>query len=130
MSFWEWLCHVQESRIDLDGYFGPQCTDLVNHYLSQVKRAPVLRGNAVQFAPPQAVRGMAWASNAPFNYPHPGSVVVWGKNEVQNISEYGHCAVAVSADYRALLTMDQNWPTGHATQLVLHTYDGVVGWWW
>jgi hypothetical protein len=40
----------------------------------------------------------------------------------------GHCAVALTADPRWIVSIDQNWRGVRSAQVVPHTYHGVMGW--
>lgn len=128
MTFGEWLAEVQGRAIDLDGAYGAQCMDLVNDYLDQVADVPHVAGNAIDL-PRNPPHGFRWVANAPSNAPRWGDILVWGQNARAGTGPYGHTAVAVLADSAHLVSTDQNWPPGHATHLVYHTYAGVLGWW-
>jgi hypothetical protein len=66
--------------------------------------------------------------NTPTNYPEPGNVVVWGPYLPLGIGPDGHCAIAILADARWMLTFDQNYPLGHPCAVMVHGYGGVKGW--
>lgn len=129
MSFLDWLYSRLAGFVDVDHVYGPQCTDLVNDYLSRVWNAPPLKGNAIDFQYDH-LDGWKWEPNTPTNRPHTGAVVVWnGPSAALGISAYGHTAIALLSDVRNLLTVDQNWPERHAVQQVHHSYASVAGWW-
>jgi hypothetical protein len=128
MTFGAWLAASQGRFIDVDGAYGAQCMDLINDYLVRVAGVPRVGGNAIDL-PRNRPQGFTWIPNTPTNMPSWGDVIVWGSNVTVGTGPYGHTAVCVLADSMHLLSMDQNWPTGHATQLVYHGYAGVIGWW-
>jgi len=123
-----WLNSVNGSRVDVDHVYGAQCFDLVNDYVKSVLGLPYLAGAYAVDIQHDRPKGFMWVANGPDNAPTPGSVVVWQANDRAGTGAAGHCAVALLADDRSLITIDQNWPTGHATAIVFHNYDGVVGW--
>ena len=126
--FMAWLRDRFGRAVDVDGAYGPQCTDLVNDYVNKVWGLPYLHGNAVDFAR-QPVRGFVWEPNSAVNHPPVGSIVVWGgPDTVAGTGAAGHTAIAVCAASMVLLTFDQNWPTGHTPALVIHDYRAVLGW--
>lgn len=126
--FMAWLRGRMARPVDVDGYYGAQCTDLVNDYLKEVWGKPRLSGNAVDFAR-QGVSGFVWEANSAINHPPVGSIVVWGgPDPIAGTSAAGHTAVAVCSSSMVLLSFDQNWPTGHAPALTLHEYRAVLGW--
>lgn len=128
-SLLDWVSRRAGVPVDLDGEYGPQCMDLVNDYVKQVWGLGPLPGNAIDL-PRVSVPGFHWIVNGPKNAPSPGSIVVWrGPDAVVGTSRYGHTAICLAAGSMVLLTFDQNWPTGHAPQLVLHHYRAVMGWW-
>jgi surface antigen len=109
--------------------YGPQCTDLVNDYLWRVWHAGPLGGNAIDFQHAH-LQGWKWTANTPDNRPHTGAIVVWdGPNATLGLTIFGHTAVVLLSDVRALQTVDQNWPPGHAVQPIFHSYTSVAGWW-
>lgn len=128
MKLVEWAGMRVGSRVDVDGVYGAQCFDLVNDYVNVVYSLPRLAGAMAIDIAQDHVRWFRWVANGPDNYPLPGSIVVWRRDARAGTGAAGHCAVAILADDRRLLSLDQNWPTGAATSLVWHTYDGVVGW--
>lgn len=129
MRFLEWLSSRQGGFVDRDHVYGPQCTDLVNDYLRLVWSRGPLGGNAIDFQHAR-LPDWAWTPNKPENRPHTGAIVVWNGPSVSlGLSIFGHTAVALLSDTGRLLTVDQNWPTGHGVQQVYHTYTSVAGWW-
>lgn len=129
MRFLDYLRMRTGVLIDVDGAYGPQCTDLVNDYLRWVWGAGPLAGNAVDFQRAH-LPGWTWVPNGPTNAPPAGAIVVWGgPNLAIGTSAYGHTAVALLADDANLLSLDQNWPPGHAPAQTRHTYGAILGWW-
>lgn len=129
MRFLAWLNSRQTGFVDVDAVYGPQCTDLVNDYLSRVWNAPPLGGNAIDFQHGW-LAGWKWTPNTATNRPHTGAIVVWnGPDAALGLSLFGHTAVALLSDVERMLTVDQNWPVGHSVQQVLHRYVSVAGWW-
>lgn len=122
------ICTHLGQVVTAPGGLGGQCVDWVNVYLHDVFGLSPIHANAVDFAH-TPIPGWTWIANAPHNFPPMGAVVVWGPSHLAGTGLYGHVAVALMADVRYLLTLDQNWPQGSPVRLVAHTYDGVLGWW-
>lgn len=123
-----WARSVINQSLDLDGSFGPQCMDLVNHYAQTCLGIPRFWGNAIDVSRQKPV-GMRWEENRPFNAPPPGAVVVWGPTgPPASISEFGHVAVALVADPHYLVSIDQNWLGEPRVRAIGHTYQGCLGW--
>lgn len=129
MRLIEWANARNGSRVDLDGYYGAQCVDLVNDYVKQVTRTPPFSGPTAAAMVDWHPSGFRWVANAAANWPIPGSILVWTANAKAGTGPAGHCAVALAADRNRFLSLDQNWPRGAATGPVWHSYSGVVGWW-
>lgn len=107
---------------------GGQCVDLANIWLAANRGTPPVRLNAVDWAT-TAIRSWKWIANTPQNSPARGSLVVWGQNAAVGTGQYGHIAIALTADSAELVTLDQDWPFGSPVALTLHSYEGVLGWW-
>lgn len=128
MRFLDYLTMRTDVPVDVDHAYGPQCTDLVNDYLRQVWGAPPLGGNAVDFQRGH-IPGWPWTPNLPLNTPPTGAVLVWsGSSWFVGTGPAGHTAIALLADRYQLISLDQNWPTGHAPQQVRHSYVALAGW--
>lgn len=128
MKFLDWLHIRQGMYVDVDGAYGPQCTDLVNDYLRQVWSLGPLGGNAIDFQR-DTLQGWRWVPNSPSVRPPTGAVVVWnGPNAAIGTGAAGHTAISLLSDLSTMLTFDQNWPTGHTAQQVRHSYVAVAGW--
>jgi surface antigen len=121
MTIAGWLSNVLHKSIDVDGYYGPQCVDLVNHYLRNVRAKPGFAGNAID-AKTAHIQGAVWTDNAPHNAPTQGDIVVW------DYAPYGHVAVVLAADQNVLVSIDQNWNTIQRAEVVSHDYHHVLGW--
>jgi hypothetical protein len=106
---------------------GGQCVDLVELWLLALDH-PTVPGNAVDLWRNAPTSAYELVANGPANAPAPGDVVVWHRAPAVGIGPDGHTAVAVAADSMTLLTLDQNWPSGAYTALIVHPYTGVTGW--
>lgn len=115
------------SYVTAPGGIGGQCVDLANMALIEIYNLPPVRANAIDWQR-AAIPGFKWIANTPNNYPTAGALVVWGPWPGLGIGDYGHIALAVSADPLTLVTFDQNWPPNEPCQMVIHGYGGVLGW--
>ena len=107
------------------GGLGKECVDLANTWLV-ANNAPEVHANAVAWQN-ATIPNWKWVANGPINFPPPGALVVW-RQYAGLTGEYGHIAVIVAADSNNLVSYDQNW-NSQPCQLVVHSYDGVSGWW-
>ena len=124
------LSFVQRWRgqvCNVPGGAGGQCVDLANQYLQDVWKANPRRLNAVDWSR-TVLPGMTWTPNSPTNTPPAYALVVWGKNAKDEIGPFGHIAVAIYGEVMQFLSFDQNWPSGAPCALVVHDYNGVLGW--
>lgn len=115
--------------VQAPGGIGGQCVDLANLWLIARGGSPV-RLNAADWASDlHTLKGRPFVPNGPVNFPAPGAIVVWKRNIGSlGIGPYGHIAVVLAADANSLVTVDQDWPIGSPVQTVVHTYEGVAGW--
>jgi CHAP domain len=109
------------------GGIGGQCMDLAEIYNRDCLGRPALGGNAIDQAR-RRLPGLIWIPNTASNWPQPGDLVIWNMAHAVNVGRYGHIAICLAADSWALITLDQNWPTGADTAVRLHLYTGVAGW--
>jgi hypothetical protein len=115
-------------KVQSAGGLGGQCVDLVELWMVDQGAARTF-ANAAQLLDVAPREQWSVTLNAPTNYPPPGAIVVWHQNQALGIPPEGHTSIALLADERQLLTLDQNWPDGSPVATVLHrNYAGVVGW--
>lgn len=129
---------------DVDGAAGAQCVDVDKAYIAEVQgkrwRAtgnyPTAGGaiNAYLNYPNSLIYGEDYNLiennwNDPNCQPIQGDHVIWGEASGLTTS-LGHIAVCESANNQNFTSIDQNWNTGKGlqTQMVNHTYRGVLGW--
>lgn len=141
---------VQNSKgkcIDMDGYYGCQCVDLMHSYIQEVLGVPRsahnIRGNAYPI-----YNGLASSTtissgtqvvqlnkipNTPSGVPQKGDIIFW--SIVTNGVNYGHVSIFISGNTTSFTSLDQNWinpslTQGSAAAVVSHNYDNptVVGW--
>lgn len=124
----QWLMARLGEKIDVDGFYGPQCVDAINDYLAYCRSTPRVRGNAIDISA-QAIKGMVWTPNLPANSPPPGSIVVWRGGDSQlGLGPEGHVAVAIWCDRWGLVVAEQNWGGHTELRLNSHGYRSVAGW--
>ena len=136
-----WAQLVQGQSIDMDGWYGAQCVDLMHHYLDSalgITYPHGFTGNAYPIFQ-EAANTMVKTSRRlgqvtftkhhyrPGDKPRPGDIVFW------SAPDPGHVAIVLSADSQTLTTVDQNWVNSSAngspaTQVVHPHYNHVAGW--
>lgn len=114
-------------RVTSPGGLGGECVDLVELWLLALNH-PTVPGNATDLWGNAPTSAYELVANGPANFPQPGDVIVWHRMPAVGIGSPGHTAICVAGDAMTLLTLDQNWPSGAYTALVVHTYQGVTGW--
>src|SRR6267154_2672703 len=109
-------------RLTAPGGLGGQCVDLVNVWLVESRNVTPIHRNAVNWAGVK-LPGLNWIANTPTNVPPRGAIVVWGPAASIGVGEFGHIALALTADGMNLCSLDQNWGVELVT-LELHRYIG------
>lgn len=125
--------------LDWDGWYGPQCLDLMRFYQRDVLNVPTSSIPPAGYAKDvfnnfRSNTYFAKVLNGPNNVPVKGDIVFWGTYPfVTGIA--GHVAIFEKGDIYTFVTYDQNYPTGtpchsqqHGTNKILHGYRGVLGW--
>lgn len=131
MTFQEFIEVYNGRYIDFDGYYGPQCMDLLHTYCVDVlgiSDGRVLAANSAKeiyenFDTVYGHEQFEKIANTPEGIPQEGDIVFWG------IGTYGHVAVFVEGNVSAFRSFDQNFPVGSPCHIQNHTsYSGVLGW--
>lgn len=110
--------------LDFDGYYGPQCVDLVQFW-AQANGLPTFSGNAKDIAG-QTHDVWEWEPNTPAGVPPPGSVIVWAATADNGWA--GHTGVSIQGSPDGFTSFDQNYPTGTPAHKQSHDYTNVLGW--
>jgi len=126
MTLLDFVASVYHKRVTAPGGLGGQCVDLSNLYIIDAYSLPPVRANAVDWQR-QKLPGFLWVSNGPTNSPSPGSLCVWNPSKDIGVGQYGHIAIALSADSMHFLSLDQDWWVQQCIP-VLHDYKGLAGW--
>jgi hypothetical protein len=127
---------VLGKRVDYDGSYGAQCVDLMRAWVAEMG-----------FPQPGAVKGAAdfWGGyesdrklsenfqrvpNVCYaDFPEPGDIVLWDKSMGGG---YGHVAVCLSADTKAIEVLEQDGTAdggrGSVAKITKRGYEGVLGW--
>jgi hypothetical protein len=124
-----WVSWALGRAVDFDGYYGPQCVDLVNTWAARGLAAPTFVGSTAARLVPGKPGYWAWQDNLAENFPPAGAVVIWTADLRVAVGPDGHAAVALLADPHHLVTLDQNWRAQPEATVVVHSYAGVHGWW-
>lgn len=119
------------SYIDVDGYYGAQCWDLVAQYAID-NGLPALAtgdGAAAGIFENYDTNGNAqyWEKHVnsttdPDSVPKAGDVLVWDRSWGGG---YGHTAVVLEADWNNVTVLEQN---PGAANVSTYDYSGVMGW--
>ena len=103
MPLGEWAVSVTGQQIDMDGVFGPQSPDLVNHYLDAVCAEPLRRlGHGIEMAE-KLGQCPGWEALGPNVGALPGDVV-----SMTSSAPYGDAAVVLGDLGTHLAVMHQN----------------------
>lgn len=114
---------------DWDGQYGSQCVDYARFYVNEVlgfPQFPPVVGAADIF---KSAQGDLYdkVENSPTGIPPAGAIVIWARNEKENLP-YGHVAIADHGSTTTVLkTTDQNW-SGMKVTRENHNYENVHGW--
>jgi len=108
---------------DTPGNLG-QCVGLVEKWLD-ANGKPHVWGNADQLLDNADRAVYKRVANIPTNAPPPGAIVCWNNTWGGG---FGHTAIVVAANVRALVVFEQNDPIGSPPVVATHSYSGVEGW--
>jgi hypothetical protein len=124
MTFKEFYEKYKGMYLDFDGYYGPQCVDLVQYWSRELGGAR-FSGNAKDIID-QPGRTYQVILNARTNIPSEGDIVVWNKNMgVGN----GHTGIATGkGDINTFEVFQQNDPYATPAKLKTYNYNNVIGW--
>jgi len=112
------------TRVEFDGVYPYQCVDLTKAYNRDVIGAPVIMGNAKDYAKNPLPDFYEYKINHLWYIPPRGAIAIWNGNVGGG---YGHVAIVKDADIRNFKSFDQNWPAGESCVIVNHDYKNVVG---
>ena len=122
-------------KVDVDGHYGGQCTDLARDFLKQVLKLPPYVIPPVTWAyqmydnfPDGGDENFEKVKKTPTNFQERGCVVFW-KPTPGIIGEPGHVALCLSADIDSQLVFEQNW-NGGLCEIRRDKYRGMeeMGW--
>ena len=122
--------------VDVDGYYGPQCMDLMHLYIADCLGLPTMlfsadtAYNAFVNANDPRFDKIINNYNDPNQIPSKGDIMFWKPNIKGITGSAGHVAIFKDGKLgeNKFTSLDQNFPTGSVTHLQSHTYDGVAGW--
>ena len=125
MTVREFFNKYQGTSVDFDGYYGPQCVDLVQYYNRDVIGGPLLTGNAKDIWGTYPKNFYTQTPNLPNNFPSLGDIIIWDGGMGNG---NGHIAIAGFANIWNFASFDQNWTNGAPCQFINHTYNNIIGW--
>ncbi len=102
-----------------------QCVDLVNAYIRDVLKLPIIKWTNAKDFPSKAGSNYEWIKNTPLGVPKRGDIMVWNGN-VGNGN--GHIAVYLSGNVMKFTSFDQNWSVKEKCKIESHYYRNVSGW--
>ncbi len=122
----DWALAQIGKSIDVDGYYGAQCVDLIKKYC-QDNWGWSPKGNAKDYAT-MSLPNSSWTriKNTAEFIPQPGDIAIWTNGT------YGHVAIIISANINSFVSVDQNWYNANGTvgspaAKVTHNYSGFWG---
>lgn len=127
MTLTEFVNKYSGKKVDFDGFYGGQCTDLYRQYVQEVLNFPQSPG----------VQGAKdiWDSyltdyydripNTPEGVPQAGDIMIWGSK----YGPYGHVAIILSANTSSFTCFSQNDPVGSLCVVKKYTaWSTLLGW--
>lgn len=125
MTLQDFINKYNGRGIDYDHYYGFQCMDLAQQYVTECLGNPTLGGpNAIDCWNNFQKDKYDKVPNTPTGVPLPGDILIWS----QGVGQYGHIAVFQSGDVNRFTSFDQNWPLGSVAHLQPHNYNYLLGW--
>lgn len=114
-------------KLDWDGYYGGQCTDLYRFYVKEVLGYPQSPGvgGAAEIWDSASPEYYDFIKNTPTGVPQPGDIVIWNRRAGGG---FGHVAIFLRGDINRFTSLDQNWPTLDKVTETEHNYTNVIGW--
>lgn len=134
LSFLEFFAKYNGKSVDVDGFAGAQCVDLMRKYCEEVLKiglyaVPALGTdggagdiyNKVGSNHKQLQRFYNW----PWAVPKQGDIMLFARSKTL---PYGHVAIFNEGNAKRFTSFDQNWGSDKRSRLVEHNYSGVQGW--
>jgi len=136
MTFQKWLDDVNGKFVDVDGYYGAQCTDLMRDYCVRV-----LGLDAYIIPPTDYAKNIFKKFTGKSSFfkkivnvwndlacvPKPGDIIFWDWSFP--VTGYaGHTGICTWSDGYHIIVMNQNYGTIKSSQLRKFSYKGVMGW--
>ena len=109
---------------DYDGYYGPQCVDLVEYWIRNCGY-PAVWGNAKNLYANTPVKNFLKYKQTLTNVPRPGDIIIWGGSPAD--PRWGHTDIFVKGNLIGFTGFDQNWPPNSTCHLQGHSYRGLLG---
>ena len=121
-----WLSSHKGKSVDVDGYYGAQCMDLIVRYgLDLFKWHPT--GDAKDLWTQKLPAGWKRIKNTPSFIPKAGDIAVF------EMGQYGHTSICTGVGNKSRFnSLDQNWyntnsVTGSPAAVVVHDYSRLIG---
>ena len=133
MTFFEFFQKYNNTFVDTDNAYGPQCMDLMHIFCTDVLgldkstlSAPSAKEVWQRFPNVPGAQYFKQIKNTLWNVPQQGDIVFFG------VGQYGHVSIFNEGDARRFTSIDQNWPLNSPVHVQEHTYGfmgrSVLGW--
>lgn len=128
MTLNEFITKWNGKKVDVDGVYGNQCTDLTKQWLKELGYdVSGAWGNGKDWDKNSSKDDLQWIANTPAGVPSEGDIMVFGGGS------YGHVSIFIDGDTNSFRSFDQNWPSGklEPCSIATHKYTGtlfVKGW--
>lgn len=123
-AFQKFFLKNNNKFLDFDGYYGPQCVDLVQYWSKEIG-GPRFWGDAKDIYD-QAGTFFTQVPNTPTAVPKVGDIVVWAGSYNGGP---GHVGISNGiGDVNKFEAFEQNDPTGSNSHLKSYNYNKVMGW--
>jgi hypothetical protein len=127
ISFDDFINKHLGNKLDFDGWYGGQCTDLYRFYVKEVLGFPQSPGvgGATEIWDTADPKYYDFIENTPNAIPKQGDIVIWDRRVG---SGFGHVAIFLEGDVNSFVSLDQNFPTLNKVTKTKHDYKAVKGW--
>ena len=115
------------NKLDWDGFYGGQCTDLYRFYVKEVLGFPQSPGvgGATEIWYSADPQYYDFIKNTPLIIPEYGDIMIWNR---KIDGDFGHVAIFIEGDIMKFISLDQNYPRLNKVTKTKHNYLNIIGW--